>query len=499
MATIETLLLPLATRPEQLWTAVAQVTHRWLAQRQVHGADAVVLLPFAELMMPARRALAEVSGWLPRVHTPRTLAAALGPPLPRGPGEITGDAAIDRATARELLRGHAWAAAWRQRDPRAFDAALHRLVRTAQMLRQAALSLPPAQRASWWDQARGQVGTGGMGATDRLLLQAAIEWAALSQQADTDSLYAHRAGACVVVTLGGDDAVALNVLRDAAQHDVPALHLSADPPALDPFDEWPEQCGFEVEVAPDAETEAMATAWHIAQQVHGGATPIALVAQDRALVRRVRALLERMHIDVVDETGWSLSTTRAGAHATAALRAARAREPCDDVLDWLKADLGDDTAAELSLLERLWRGARVVDARAREQALALWQREQARLDAFVRPGPRMLGRWLQAFDTLLFGAAHSAAWRDDPAAMQLRRALHLHEAGEGAWSAAMTSRWLLDEFSAWVDATLEEAAFVPPRSEHVSVVVTPLPRAIGRTFAVALLPGADEQRLGPLP
>ena len=70
----------------------------------------------------------------------------------------------------------------------------------------------------------------------------------------------------------------------------------------------------------------MATAWQIAQQVHGGATPVALVAQDRALVRRVRALLERLHIEVVDETGWSLATTRAGAHATAALRAARAAD-----------------------------------------------------------------------------------------------------------------------------------------------------------------------------
>jgi len=500
MATIETLLLPSADRPEQLWAAVANATRRWLAQQGVHAADAVVLLPFAELLMPARRALADASGWLPRVHTPRTLAAAIGPPLHLAAGELTGDAAIDGATARELLRGHAWAAAWSQRDPRAFDAALQRLVRTAQPLRQAALSLPPAERAAWWDRARGQVGTGsGVGTTHRLLLRAAIEWAALGLQSDTDRLFAHRAGAWVVVTLGGDDAVALNVLRAAAQRGVPSLQLSADPTAADPFDEWPEQCTFEAEVAADAETEAMATAWQVAHQVRSGATPVALVAQDRALVRRVRALLERVHIDVVDETGWSLSTTRAGAHATAALRAARTRDPSDDVLDWLKADLGDDKTDELSLLERLWRGARVVDARLRERAHALWQREHARLDAFVRPGPRTLDRWLQAFDTLLFGAAHSAAWRDDPAAVQLRRALHLRDAGDGTWSAGMSSPWRLDEFCAWVDATLEEAAFVPPRSAQASVVVTPLPRAIGRAFAAAVLPGADEQRLGPLP
>ena len=64
------------------------------------------------------------------------------------------------------------------------------------------------------------------------------------------------------------------------------------------------------------------------QQVRAGATPVALVAQDRVLVRRVRALLERMQIDLIDETGWTLSTTRAAArqpHACA--RRARLRAP----------------------------------------------------------------------------------------------------------------------------------------------------------------------------
>lgn len=40
--------------------------------------------------------------------------------------------------------------------------------------------------------------------------------------------------------------------------------------------------------------------------------PVALIALDRSLVRRVRAMLDGAGATVVDETGWRLSTTRAG-------------------------------------------------------------------------------------------------------------------------------------------------------------------------------------------
>ena len=40
--------------------------------------------------------------------------------------------------------------------------------------------------------------------------------------------------------------------------------------------------------------------------VERGETPVALIAQDRVLVRRVRALLERSAVVHADETGWRL-------------------------------------------------------------------------------------------------------------------------------------------------------------------------------------------------
>ena len=503
MATIEMVPLPRATRPAELWRSVAQATQGWLLERRLPVADAVLLLPFAELLAPARRALAQPGGWLPRVHTPRTLAAALGPPAPHVAGELTGEAAIDRATARDLLRDHAWATAWSMRDPRAFDAALQRMVHTAHTLRGAAISRPPHERAAWWQLARQQAASGvGVGAMHRLLLRVAIEWCALNDGADTDRLFEHRPSAWIALTLGGEDALALAVLREAAASGVPVLQLSGDPVTPDPFEDWPECCALELEVAGDAETEALATAWQVTQHVRSGATPVALVAQDRALVRRVRALLERQRIEVVDETGWSLATTRAGAHAVAALRAARPGARSDDLLDWLKADLGAQGADELATLEKMWRGARIKQAGLCARADALWQSERSRLDAFARPHQRTLARWLRAFDNLLYGAAHSTEWRDDAAAVQLRRALRLNEQGLGtaAWPEATATVWSLEEFTAWVDATLEEAVYVPPSGDQAAVVVvTPLSRAVGREFAVAVMPGADEQRLGPLP
>ncbi|HEX6720736.1 MAG TPA: PD-(D/E)XK nuclease family protein, partial [Burkholderiaceae bacterium] len=503
MTTIAAQALPPAESPAALWRAAAAAAHAWLDEHGVMAADAVVLLPFADLLAPARRAFAERSPWLPRLHTPRTLAGALGPPARRAANELTGDGAIDRVTARELLRKQAWAREWLLRDEHGFDAALQRLVHSAHALRQHADAMAPDARSAWFARARKQIGAGsGPGSVQRLLLRVAIEWAALAGAADTDRLFTHKPGAWIALTLGGNDALTDQVLAHAAGHGVPVLTLSADPLAPDPFDGWPECCELTIEATDDAEAEAMAAAAQVAQFVREGATPIALVAQDRALVRRVRALLERLQIGVVDETGWSLATTRAGAHASAALRAVRGAHASDDVLDWLKADLGAAHSDALATLEKLWRGQRVDDT-LRERADTLWQHERTRLEAFARSRQRALGDWLQAFDALLFGAPHSAARRDDDAGVQLRRALRLGEAGsvaDPAWRAAQAAVCSLDEFTQWVETTLEQASYVPSAvAASADVVITPLPRAIGREFAAAVLPGSDELRLGTLP
>lgn len=507
MATIASHLLPPAMPVASLWAAFAAAADAWLDARfpgqPAVRADAVVLLPSADLLAPARRAFAARSGWMPRLHTARTLATALGPPTPRAAGELTGDAAIDRIAAHDLLRRHAWARRWLQRDPAGFDAAVQRMVHTAHALRRHADAMPPAARDEWFAQARQRAGGGGPGSLQRLLLRVAIEWAAIAAAPATDRLFAHRPSAWIALTLGGDDALTGHVLAHAAALGVPAQAWTADPPGDDPFDGWPECADLTLQSTVDGESEALAAAAQVAEWVQAGTVPIALVAQDRALVRRVRALLERRQIAVLDETGWSLATTRAGAHAGAALRAATDLRSLDDVLDWLKADLDESQGGALAWLEKLWRGQRVGPA-ARQRAEALWQRERARLEAFALPGRRALGDWLLAFDALLYAAPHATGWRDDAAAKQLRRALRLGDGGgiaadDAAWQAALASPCSLDEFAQWVAGTLEASSYLPAEPPAAAVVVTPLSRAIGREFAAAVLAGADETRLGPLP
>ncbi len=60
---------------------------------------------------------------------------------------------------------------------------------------------------------------------------------------------------------------------------------------------------------------AWATAKRVEQHLINGKTKVALVAQDRLVARRARALLARLGpaLNIRDETGWKLSTTRAAA------------------------------------------------------------------------------------------------------------------------------------------------------------------------------------------
>ena len=65
--------------------------------------------------------------------------------------------------------------------------------------------------------------------------------------------------------------------------------------------------------------------------------PVALIALDRSVIRRMRALLDEHGVAVADETGWKLSTTRAAAALSRFVQAAPSRASTDDVLDWFKS------------------------------------------------------------------------------------------------------------------------------------------------------------------
>ena len=85
------------------------------------------------------------------------------------------------------------------------------------------------------------------------------------------------------------------------------------------------------------EDEAEQAAQRIIDWLQAGKQKIAVIAQDRVISRRLRALLERAQVYVADETGWKLSTTRAAACLAAWFEVVATRADTMALLDFLKS------------------------------------------------------------------------------------------------------------------------------------------------------------------
>lgn len=475
------------------WPALAAGASQWLAGQGVAARDALVLLPHAGLLAPVRAAFARLGGWQPRVETPATLAEALGPPGVPSAGALTGDRVIDRLTGASLLQHQRPFAAWREREPRLFDESVAALVDAALLMHRAAHDRPPEDRAAWWAALREALPpVGGPGAAERQLARIALEWVALADPPATERLWSLRAAAWVTIQVAGEDPLAAALLAQAASGGYPALCLTVDPPGDTPLAAVALAQAPTIERADDLEDEAGAAALAVLDAVDQGRAPVALVAEDRLVVRRTRALLERAGVSLADETGWTLSTTRAAARLMAWLRAAEPSAGRDALVAAMKA-ASADTRAAASALEDAWR-------REREPAAGALRAEQAFRDrqaAWRGAGLHRLVDWLGA---LRAAATELLALLDtDPAGRQVLLALRLDEArpADAAWLSAAGSTMLdLAGFMAWVDATLEGTSFLPPAVAAAQVVITPLSRAAARPFGAVVFPGCDERHLG---
>lgn len=497
--------LPAGLAAAELWPLVARLSGDWLREQGVQARDAVLLLPFADLLPWARQAYAQHGGWQPRVETAATLAATLGPAPEARAGAPTGDAAIDRLLAAAMLGSLPAAREWRRRDPAAFQQALDDLIQAAHLLRQAATSRAPRLRGAWWAEVQRAIdgdasrppllAPGLTGDLTRL----AVAWAALSDEAATDRLFALRPSAWLYLQAGGEDALVASVLAEAAAHGRPVLVLCADGPADQALEAV---AGQQPRLwhAADAEQEALAAAAAVLEALEQGLHPVALVAEDRRLLRRIRALLERQPVVLADESGWILSTTRPAAHLMAVLRATRPGASADAHLDALKADAAPADSRWIDPLELHWRGLRPTgqaDERL-QQALDRWRLTQARWSAFGAIGARSLAGWLDALRGLLLDAPSAGRWRAEATARSVWQALRLDSASAREDVDALTLD--LDEFIAWVDAALSSGQHIEAVDrEGAQVIITPLARAILRPFAAVILAGADERTLGAAP
>lgn len=548
------------------WQDWARQVSGWLAGQALDARQALLILPVGAVLAHARAGWSgAVGGWLPRIDTIASLAEGLAwswAPPPRETDDawppLTLDPVLDRLQAGRHLGSQAWGRQWMQRDRRGFEYALDQVVNAAHAWLRRMQAMAPPQRAAYADTARTHLAGGagaasGPGGRERLLLTWALEWAAHAAQQGlaSDMLFEMRPSAFVVTTAGsaispGTEAhLTLGVMRHLAAQGVPVTWLSATP--------MPPQDGFQPARPPvlracvDAQDEAQQAAAQVLRAVNkaraAGAAPqlpVALIALDRSLIRRVRAMLEGAGALIADETGWRLSTTRAAAVLSRTLEASSPTATTDALLDWLKsawlseADMPlQEAAGHLEawcrrhgmvgawslqvppadeaitvpneLPQRVPDGHQAMPA----SAVRLWHWAHgvmAPLQALWRARRARLLDWLLALRDVLAASGSLQALQQDAAgemALQALRFNHTSQAAdiEQAWQGLCTQT-VMDgrAFMRWVAAVLEGATFRPVAPEGpVDVVITPMARAVLRPFHTIVLPGADERQLGALP
>ncbi len=384
------------------------------------------------------------------------------------------------------------------------DAAAPLLLEAAQQLAPLAAAVPPGGRTDWGSRARGAALAGlegGALALEAAVGQLAVTWAAHSAYA-SDVLYTLRVieATDALVAVQGFQPDPLPVALQAVWGERMAilpLDGRHDAPMAAPA----------LHRARDAQDEAQRAAACVLQHVQAGRTPVALAVTDRALTRRVRAMLARQDVQIRDETGWKLSTSRAGAHVMLALRACAWNAASDAVLDWLKHspvyDPGAVRQLEAALRrqpQRAWRNVpSALVTRDQPELDALLVQVEAHRERLARG--RVLGQWLVALRDLLQASGQWALLQDDVAGDAVLAALRLAQAGTTLPDDALWSRrrFSLAEFTRWVDEVLEAASFRPEYPLQEQVVILPLAQMLGRSFAAVVLPGCDEVRLPPSP
>ncbi|HSV78249.1 MAG TPA: PD-(D/E)XK nuclease family protein [Ramlibacter sp.] len=460
-------------------------------QRGAHPARTVVLLPYAQLLPVARRLWAAQAGdgFAPRFETSRSWAGAMA--AQASAQDLHLDMGRDLLTARDWLEQAGLGSQAELLAPR--------LVEAAWQLAPLAAAQPPAQRAAWAADAAPALSEGAspLLALEGALARIALEWVAASGHA-TDPLLegALAEGLDLLVVLEGlqDEPVVQRLARDLGER---AVRLPLPPP------QPPGQLALHECADPADEAERAAAC--VLRHIEAGRVPVALGAIDRVLARRVRALLAARGVAIRDESGWKLSTTRAGAHVMGALRACAWNAASDTVVDWLK-NTPECPPLRVSALERLLRREGVRDWSAVAHAVgsegpaaALVAQADGWREAMQRP--RSLVQWLESLAGLLRACGRMQRLESDAAGLRLLDALGLDEAGQAQWQALPQAgrRLGLAEFTAWVDQILEAATFQPAQPPQEQVVILPLHQLLGREVAAVVLAGCDEERLAPSP
>jgi ATP-dependent helicase/nuclease subunit B len=256
------------------------------------------------------------------------------------------------------------------------------------------------------------------------------------------------------------------------------------------------------------EQEACAAEVKVRRWLLAGKQNIALVAQDRLVARRVRALLERAGVLVSDETGWTMSTLAVSTVLMRWLDALQSDFYYQDLLDLLKSPFifADPSAADQGAsirkqavyqLEQLVRKHGVASHLDAFLDLAHGEAEVQTALARLRQAAEALRRnsdtlsgWLRALDDSLsiLGVLHGLG--ADEAGAQLLQALQ-------TWRqelAADNTRFSRSEWRHWLAQQLDAHTF-RDNSIDSPVLLTHLAATRWRSFDAVLLLGADASHL----
>jgi ATP-dependent helicase/nuclease subunit B len=262
-----------------------------------------------------------------------------------------------------------------------------------------------------------------------------------------------------------------------------------------------------VHACADFHEEAERSAACVLDHIAAGRTPVALVSADRALTRRVRAVLQSRSVQMRDETGWKLSTSQAGAALMALVTACAWSASSDAVLAWLK--LAPAFAPAVAALEaclrrdqtRNWRDAPLGESLHRRADLQPVLQQINRVRAQL-PGTARFSQWLAALRDALQDSGMWDGLVADSAGLLVLQALCLRDTpgqapapdslADAPW--AQTTLNLAD-FGDWVQASLEGRTFTPPYPDQEELVILPLNQTLGRPFAAVVLVGCDADNL----
>lgn len=366
------------------WHQVMAEIHLWQKMRDLATTQLVIVLPFVQLIAPARLAWGAITGngFLPRIETTQTWAARIGSMHIAGLGPRM-DSAIDHLQAKEWLKR-----LQNDNSPELINALVTPLVEMATELTLTAGAMAPQAREKYWEKVDliARQTPPGIAGIEAALGPLALAWAKATEKWSSDALFTlaqtshnekeRKTTAIIVVQAGGKDALTqqlyehwnpsyrlwLNLDESRWFTQKPLISLNTENSIADHFHNFYVQHKYELgqknlfedvnldkvfqeissssppqwQKAQDAEDEAQRAAAKIISLLNAGIMPVALCSQDRPIARRVWALLSRQNIPIADETGWTLSTTRCAALVMGLMKAALPQATTDHVLNAFK-------------------------------------------------------------------------------------------------------------------------------------------------------------------